>query len=401
MRIVYIYQYFATPKGSWGTRAYEFAKRWVQMGHHVTIVTSVYDKSDLRPAGIIDRFDIEGIDVRVVNVRLSNKHAVVHRAATFLEFMALATWLAATIPSDVVIASSGPLTVGIPGLLSRFIGRRKFVFEMRDIFSEGALQVGIVKNKLLFACLEGAEQLFCRCSDAVVALSPGIAQWVKQRCPTARVFVVPNAADNELFGERGDLPKESGTIRVIFSGTIGIANNCGLILNAAEILMRRGVNGARIELIGDGKERAKLEEQAKHRGLTNVRFRNLMPKLELAAELASADIALLVLQPIPVFDTVSPNKLFDGLAAGLPVVQTTQGWIKDLLAQEDCGLTVRGDDPAGLADAITLLAGDSDLRARMGANARRVARERFDRGLLAGEMLAGLQAVCRDESPID
>jgi glycosyltransferase involved in cell wall biosynthesis len=398
MRIVYIYQYFTTPKGSWGTRAYEFARRWVQLGHQVTIVTSVYDKSDLRPTGLIDRFDIDGIDVRVVNVRLSNKHGGVHRAATFLEFMTLATWLAATLPSDVVIASSGPLTVGIPGVLSKFLGRRKLVFEMRDIFSEGALQVGVVKSKLFFACLEGAEQLFCRCSDAVVALSPGIAQWVKQRCPAARVFVVPNAADNELFGAHGALPKDAGTTRIIFSGTIGVANNCGLILDAAEILMRRGVKGTRIELIGDGKERPKLEEQARQRGLINVQFRNLMPKLELARELASADIALLVLQPIPVFDTVSPNKLFDGLAAGLPVVQTTQGWIRELLALEDCGLTVRGDDPAGLADAVARLAQDPDLRARMGANARRVARERFDRGLLAEQMLAGLRVVCSNEA---
>src|SRR5436190_1062342 len=108
MKVLYFYQYFTTPKGSWGTRAYEFARRWVRAGDSVTIVTSVYDKSDLKPRGIIDRFEIDGIDVRVINVRLSNKHTKAIRIFTFALYALIACWYALILRADVVLASSGP-----------------------------------------------------------------------------------------------------------------------------------------------------------------------------------------------------------------------------------------------------------------------------------------------------
>jgi glycosyltransferase involved in cell wall biosynthesis len=393
MRILYLYQYFSTQQGSWGTRAYEFARRWVKAGHRVTVVTSVYDRSDLRPRGLVERFDVEGIEVVVVNVLLSNKHGLVKRLVTFAQFLIIATWISARTPADVTLASSGPLTIGIPALLARILRRRKFVFEMRDIFSEGVWQIGAVKRAFLYRRLKSLELFFCRHADAVVALSPGIAEWVTRHGGPVSIVVVPNAADNELFGSVDAGPRNEEVIRAVFTGTIGTANNCGLITEAASVLRRRGANGIRIELIGDGKERPRLEQEAAARGLDNVVFRDLMPKVELAKQLAGAHIALLVLRPIPVFDTASPNKLFDALAAGLPVIQTTQGWIKELLAQEDCGVTTLGNDPTALADAIWELAQDPARRARMGANAKRIARERFDRDRLADELLSVLQAV--------
>ena len=145
--------------------------------------------------------------------------------------------------------------------------------------------------------------------------------------------------------------------------------------------------------MGDGKERAGLEAEALGKNLDNVVFRDLMPKTELAAELASAAVSILVLRPIPVFDTVSPNKLFDALAAGVPVVQTTQGWIKDLFEQEGCGLTVSATEPGELAEAVLSIVEDPVRRSEMSKNARRVAREQFDRGALAEKMLQALKSV--------
>jgi glycosyltransferase involved in cell wall biosynthesis len=355
-------------------------------------VTSVYDKSDLQPKGLIEKFEFDGIEVQAVNVRLSNKHGIFRRILTFSQFLLLAAWLAVRTPADILIASSGPLTIGIPALLASLFRRNKFVFEMRDVFSEGVRQVGVVKSRLAFRLLRWFELLLCRHSDQVVALSPGIAEWVKSHCPSTAVVVIPNAADNELFGgQKSRLVQNEGKpIRAVFTGTIGTANNCGLLVEAADELQRRGQNNIRIELIGDGKERPRLEKEVQKRGLTNIHFRHLMPKIELVKELAGADIALLVLKPMPVFDSASPNKLFDAFAAGLPVIQTTQGWIKELLDYENCGLTVPGDDPKALVEALLTISENFQLRQEMSANASKLAMERFDRDILADKMLSAL-----------
>ncbi len=394
MRILYFYQYFSTPKGSWGTRVYEFGKRWVENGDRVLVVTSVYDKSDLNPSGLVSSMNFDGVEVLVVNVGLSNRHGRFARSLTFLAYSAIASWYAVTKKADVVVASSGPLTTGWLGWLSKIVRRRPFVFEMRDIFSEGAAQLGIVRNPRLQDWLRGMESFLCRQADLVLALSPGIAEWVVARTPGARIEVVSNAADSHLFGQdrldgSTEKPRE---LTAVYAGTLGEANNCGLLVDTAGELATRACD-VWIEIIGTGKEREELEQRAQQDSAAKIRFRDPIPREDLAAELSRSTMALLVFQPLPVFDTTSPNKLFDALAAGLPVIQTTQGWIKDLLEAEGCGLTVPGDDPDAMADAIVRIADDPALRDEMGVNARHVAVERFDRDLLAEKMRRALHQV--------
>ena len=390
MKILFFYQYFTTPQGSWSTRAYEFARRWVAAGDEVTVVTSVYDKSDLRPHGMVERFEIDGIDVRVINVRLSNKHGKLQRVATFFWYALVSSWFALTVPSDVVLASSGPITVGIPGLIARYLRRRPLVFEVRDLWPEGAIQLGVLRSRIMIRIARAFEGLCYRKSRAVVAASPGQAGWVSRRCPSCEVGVVPNASDNALFGEAEPLVDLLDGLRgkklVVYTGTLGLIDNCIQIVETAKVLADRGEDEVAIVLIGDGKERTMLEEAAIERGLANVHFLGLMPKTEVARWVRASRCMLISFLPVPVLDTVSPNKLFDAFAAGVPVVQTTQGWIKDLLNREECGITVPAGDSEAMADATLRFVRDDALRERMGRNAKRVAVERFDRGLLAEKM---------------
>ena len=390
MKILFFYQYFTTPQGSWSTRAYEFARRWVAAGDEVTVVTSVYDKSDLRPHGVVERFEIDGVDVRVINVRLSNKHGKVQRIATFLWYALVSSWFALTVSADVVLSSSGPITVGIPGLIARYLRRRPLVFEVRDLWPEGAIQLGVLRSRVMIRIARAFEGLCYRSSRAVVAASPGQAAWVSQRCPSCEVEVVPNASDNELFGEAeppANLPDGlRGKKLVIYTGTLGLIDNCIQIVEAAKILADRGEDEVAIVFIGDGKERTMLEEAAGQRGLANTHFLGLMPKTEVARWVRASSCMLISFLPVPVLDTVSPNKLFDAFAAGVPVVQTTQGWIKDLLDREECGITVPPGDAEAMMDAILRLVRDDQLRERMGRNAKRVALEQFDRDMLAERM---------------
>jgi glycosyltransferase involved in cell wall biosynthesis len=400
MKILVFYQYFTTPKGAWSTRVYEFARRWVREGHEVTVVTSVYDKSDLEPEGLIDRVDVEGIDVRVINVKLSNKHGIGARLLSFAWYAVAASWYAVTLEADVVVASSGPITVGVPGLMARWIRSRKLVFEVRDLWPEGAIQLKKL-NWPVWIFLARRFEAFCyRSSRVVVALSVGMMEDIKRRFPNSKVVVVPNSCDNELFsggevcaGADGiDLPADRRT--AVYTGTLGTMDDCGQILDAAEVLVGRGRTDISFVLIGDGSEKESLEQRVSRDGLINVSFTGLMPKTDVVGWLRAATCALLVFRDVPVLATSSPNKLFDALAAGVPVIQNTDGWIQTMFESEQCGLSVRAGDRESLANAITRLCDDSALRERLAENARRVALDRYDRGKLAANMLDALSEAC-------
>ena len=149
MRIVYFHQFFSTPQGSWGTRVYEFCKDWAAAGHDVTVVTSTFAKSDLVTTKLVEDQEFDGFRVRVIDLKMNNKEPAWKRIRSFLVYAGLSTWYAITLPADVVIASSGPITVGLPALAARWIRRRKLVFEVRDLWPDGAIEMGLLRNRLV------------------------------------------------------------------------------------------------------------------------------------------------------------------------------------------------------------------------------------------------------------
>jgi glycosyltransferase involved in cell wall biosynthesis len=368
---------------------YELGRRWAAQGHDVTVVTSVYDKSGLRPERRIERMNIEGIDVRMVNIRLSNKDGFLKRVFTFAAYSLIATWYALTLPADVVVSSSGPITVGLPGLAARYLRGRAFVFEVRDLWPEGAIQLGILRNPLLIRVARWFEGVCYRAAHHIIALSPGMADWIREHHGDLRITVAPNASDNELFARVKDnyRPPEwaVGKRLALYTGTIGYGDDCGQIVEMAHCLDEDARKKIEVVMIGEGNIRKQLEERARELGAP-VRFLGSMPKEEVYAWLGQAACALCTTKDVPFYGTCSPNKIFDAFAAGAPVVQTTQGWLKNLLEQEECGLTTPQNDPQALAKAIVRLANDDELRERMSVNASRVAREQFDRTLIAARM---------------
>ena len=395
MKILYFYQYFTTPKGSYGTRCYEFTRRWVRAGHSVTVVTSVYDKSDLRTTRTLDRLDIEGVDVRVINVGLSNSHGFLRRVYSFLVYAAIASWYAISLPADVVVASSGPLTVGIPGQIAHYLRGRPLVFEVRDLWPEGAIQLGILRNRFLISLARWFERRCYRAADAIVALSQGMADWIRQHHGIDEIVVVTNACDNSLFerinGTFEPPPWAIGKTIVVYAGSLGYGDDCRQIIEMLGYLTEPQSADIELVLIGDGGERKALEQQAAQAG-GGVRFLGRIPKKEVFGWLSIAGCALCTTVDVPFYATCSPNKMYDAFAAGVPMIQTTQGWIKDLLAREECGLTVPPNDPKAMAAAVTRVARDAELRKRLALNASRIASEQFDRDLLSQTFL---ETLCR------
>ena len=394
MRILYFYQYFTTPKGAYSTRAFEFARRWIQQGHSVTVITSAYDQSDLQPLGLVRKLDIEGIDVRLMNLSLSTKHGFLRRLLSFGLYSAMSVGYALFARADVVLCSSGPITVGLPGLMGRWLRRRPFVFEVRDLWPDGAIELGVLTSKPLIWIAQNLERLCYKYASAVVALSPGMASGIEPKCPSS-ITVIPNAADIELAQQTqdGPMPADLGLSNqhiFLYAGAIGLINDCQQLVDLAAELHARDRNDVHIVVIGDGNERAEVENNAHSLGLTNIEFRGLQPKEDVFRWLHRATASLFTVKDVSFLGTASPNKVFDSLATGTPVIQTSQGWIKALLDREQCGITVSHDSPEDFADAVLSIVDDTGRQQKMSKNARRTALAQFERSDLARKMLCVL-----------
>ncbi len=397
MKIVYFYQYFSTPKGSWGTRVYEFAKEWVEQGHDVTVVTSVYSKSDLKAKKLLEDQVHEGIKLKVINVRIDNKQNFLKRIWTFVFYSLLSSWYALTLPADVVIASSGPITVGLPGLLAKIFRRRTLVFETRDLWPEGAIELGIIRNKWMVKLAYWFERVCYGNSKLIVALSPGMKQYIEAKSGHRNVISVTNAANIELFARpvafKAIHPELKAGQYAIYTGNIGLVNNSYLLLNAARYIKSQNIKGLKILIIGDGQLRDELVQVKGKEELDSLLIHGLIPKVELVGLIQHALVSLVPLQNSPILDTSSPNKFFESLAAGVPVIQNTQGWMREFLEEHQVGYTIRHDDAQALVRSLIELQEQPMLHAQMGEKAQAIARAEFDKDVLARRFREALEQL--------
>lgn len=395
MKIVYFYQYFSTPKGAWGTRVYEFAKEWVKQGHEVVVVTSVYSKSDITANKLIESQVFEGIKVKVINVKIDNKQSIFKRIWSFIVYSILSSYYALILSADVVIASSGPITVGLPGLVAKYIRGRKLVFETRDLWPEGAIELGVIKSKIVQKLAYWFEKTCYRASSYIITLSPGMTQNIQQRFNIQNIIDVTNAANIELFSTKREMPK--GNLKTksyaIYTGNIGMVNNSYWLYEAAKELQKLQRDDIKIVLIGEGQQREELENLAKEENVTNFIRLDLMPKHNLVAYIQHAFVSLVPLKGTPVLDTSSPNKFFESLAAGVPVIQNTQGWMKSFLNEYKVGITLDPNNPKQLAEELIRLKDNVEETIQMGKRAQKIAKERFDKNYLSNKMLDALLSI--------
>lgn len=356
----------------------------------MTVITSVYAKSDIRASKFIDRQDHDGIDVRVINVKVDNRQSVFMRIWSFIKYMTVSSWFALTINTDVVIASSGPITVGFPGLIARYLRRRKLVFEVRDLWPEVAVELGIIKNKLLIRLAYWFEKRCYMASSHIIALSPGMKADIEERFGLKNVTSVTNSANISLFGEAVINPDLKGLkpySYAIYNGNIGEVNNSRWLYDAAAILTSRGRQDINILLAGDGQQKEELAKKAKEESVTNFILLGLVPKNQLVGLIQNAMVSLVPLKGAKVLDTSSPNKFFESLAAGVPVIQNTKGWMKNYLEKNNIGYTLSPDDPEALADLLIELSANPEMVREMGNRARKLAAIEFDKNILADKML--------------
>jgi len=168
-----------------------------------------------------------------------------------------------------------------------------------------------------------------------------------------------------------------GRFLVVYAGAHGLSNDLGVVLQAAQQLRDEAKVG--FVLVGDGKEKPALMRQAEAMALDNVHFLPPVPKEGMAAVLAAADCGLAILKPLQLYTTTYPNKVFDYMAAGRPVLLAIDGVIRQVVEEERAGLAVTPGDPASLAQGVRRLVADPQEARRMGERGRSAVVRRFDR----------------------
>lgn len=403
MKVLYCHQYFTTPSQGGGTRSYEFAQHLIRKGHQVTMVCGESVKLNLPESSVkgIFRGVVDGIDVIQVAVPSSNYDSIVKRVYTFVKFAWLSIKVVLKEDFDILFATSTPLTAGIPGIVMKCFRKKKFVFEVRDLWPELPKALGM-KNPFLLAGMSVLEWMSYHLADACIGLSPGICEGITRRSQKGKkIVMIPNGCDLEIFKPitvgkdtliLEDL--EDDDVVAIFTGAHGIANGLDAILDVASVLKSRNRTNIKLVFVGDGKMKPHLMERVAKEKLDNCRFYSSMPKKELNSVISRADIGLMVLANIPAFYYgTSPNKFFDYISAGLPVLINYPGWLADMIQENNLGVVVPADNPQAFADGLISLLDDNNFKIQCGKNARTFAETHFSRELLADRFVTFLEEV--------
>jgi glycosyltransferase involved in cell wall biosynthesis len=407
MKVLYFHQHFSTPDGSTGTRSYEMAQCLIRRGHQVTMVcgSGFMAKTGLRGEADrgIRRGQVAGIDVIEICLPYSNYDSLVKRSFIFLQYAVRSIRIAWREKYDLLFASSTPLTASIPGIIMRLLKpRKKFVFEVRDLWPELPKAMGVIRNPIMLAAMSLLEKISYWAMHGGVALSPGIAEGMRRRSPKAKpIAIVPNGCDLDDFcpdlpiePAPGDFPSKG--LRCVFTGAHGLANGLNAVLDAAKVLKMRERSDIHLIFIGNGKLKPRLIARAKAEDLDNCVFLDPLPKAQLSAIMRHTEVGMMILANVPAFYYgTSPNKFFDYISCGLPVLNNYPGWLADLIGKHHCGLAVPPENPAAFADALVYFADHPRERAEMGRNARRMAETDFARNTLASRWVDFLEQTAK------
>lgn len=393
MHILYFHQHFVTPRGSGGSRSFQMARKLIETGHSVTMVCGSSVGSEIGLTGNYvkgcRRGLVDGIDVIELNLRYANKDGFVKRTMTFLKYAGRSLRLVMTEKCDVVFATTTPLTAGIPGIVARWIKRKPFVFEVRDLWPELPRSMGVITNPVVLTLMSWLEWMSYHSAHRIVGLSPGIVKGIEKRGVSQnKIRLVPNGCDLNIFSNPAESwrPPNVGKdeLMAIYTGTHGQANGLDAVIDVARELKSRGRNDIKLVLVGDGKLKNGLVDLATSEQLDNIVFLAPVVKMRIAGLMKSADVGMQLLSNVPAFYYgTSPNKFFDYIASGLPVLNNYPGWLADMITEKECGFAVPPQDPVAFANALENAANDREALKRMGHNAQSLARSEFDRDDLA------------------
>jgi glycosyltransferase involved in cell wall biosynthesis len=399
--ILLIHQAFVSPRQSGGTRHYEFARILVSDGNSkFTIVASTLSYHTGQEVQPEDDNDLE----QEINIIRAYTLPVTHRSfvwrvIAFFSFMISSVWASRKAKDvDLVMGTTPPIFQSVSAWFISFVRRKPFLLEVRDLWPEFAIDMGVLTNPLLIRLSRLLESFLYNRANHILVNSPAYRDYMLNRgIPEDKVTLIPNGVDSQMF----DLAADGIPIRrqyglqnkfvIAYTGALGLANDIGTILQTAQRLQDKPQ--IHFLLVGDGKERANLEAIAEEYNLKNVTFTGALQKADIPDILAASDVCIATLMNIPMFKTTYPNKVFDYMAAGKPTLLGIDGVIRDVVEAAGGGIFIPPGDDEAMASAILQLYKDRSRSAEMGRSAREYVETYFDRHKHADQFAELLEKV--------
>ena len=386
MKIIYLHQYFNTPEMSGGVRSYDVAKHLVDNSHTVEMVTTNRSLSKSSGWKISNE---SGINVHWFSLFYSNKLSYFKRVLVFFSFAYHAAKKGSKLQGDVVFATSTPLTIAIPALYISWKKSIPMVFEVRDLWPEVPIAIGVLQNPIVKYLAKLLEEYVYKKSHTVIALSDGMKDGIiKAGCEENKIIVIPNFSNRELFSSKNTgkgFRQEREWLKefplLVYTGAFGMINGVDYLVDIAEqlLLLKSDI---KILLIGGGKQYEHILLSAKKKNVlnNNLFIESEISKSELPRLLAAADLASNIVINVPEVWNNSANKFFDALASGTPVLINGGGWQADLIKSEGAGITTFGLTLHQAAIKINEFLHDKKRLSSSSEKAQIIAKQYFDKG---------------------
>lgn len=374
MKVLYIHQYFITPTEGGSIRSYYLAKELVKKGIEVEVITA-HDKPKYELS------HIEGITVHYLPVYYNHELSYPNRVFSFLKFAFLAIIKSMKVKGvDICYVMTTPLTTGLIAIWNKFFLRRPYIFEVGDLWPTVPIDMGVIKNSVFKKLMFFFEKLFYKNAIGIVALSSGIAKYIKTVVPNKPIEVITNIADIDFF--KPEEKKEELKVKyeinnefvISYSGTLGLANHLEYLFEAAQACV--GLN-AKFLILGRGAEADNLKNIKEEKSLTNVDFLPYADKEVVREVLHVSDAVYISFLDIKSLHTGSPNKLFDGLAAGKLIITNFGGWVRTLIQTNDAGFSYDPNDTKAFTEKLLLFISNREIFKSFQKNSRKLAENSF------------------------
>lgn len=388
MKVLYIHQYFRKPENGGAIRSYYLAKALTDNGVNVDLVTS-HNKDKIKVE------NVDGINVHYLPVKYDNNLGFWSRIWAFYSFMWLSYNYSKKIKDiDLVYASSTPLTVGITALLLKKLNNIPYHFEVRDLWPEAPIQLGIINNPILKSILRKLEKIIYTNASKIIALSPGMKEGIELIIGNnKKIQILPNTSDCNFFNNETKDIKNTfyfGTAEkfvVSYIGAIGAVNALDSLLDVALECKNSNLKDVEFVVAGKGKELGRIKEKAKLLELKNIKFVGFLNRIEIQKLLNITDASFISFESKPILETNSPNKFFDSIAAGKICIVNNKGWIKELIEEHKIGFYYSKNQPKAFVEKLKPYINNLIISNQAKNAARELAESQFSRELITNKFI--------------
>jgi glycosyltransferase involved in cell wall biosynthesis len=414
---IWIVNRFATPPDApGGTRHYDFGIELAKQGYDVTIFAAALNymlrevrRDESKP--LLHHDGVKLVWVKSLRYRKNDWR----RALGMLGFSlnVIAAGITQKRP-NVVIGSSPHLFAALSAYILAKLRGSRFFLEIRDLWPQtlidmrkqrtarenaGLRALSSAFYTIVIALLRMMESLLYRKAERIIVLSEGVGRYIANRgISHEKISLLPNGVYLEQFEISEDRERIRARLGltdqfvVMYAGAHGPANALETILDAGRWILNAGLKDQTwrnvvLVLIGDGPSRGELLQMVDTRALSNVRMLPAVPKNSIPDLLNAADALVITLRSVDLFSYgISPNKLFEYMASGKPILCAVNGDVAGLVTRAEAGIAIEPEDPEALAQAIASLMKDRTACLDYGANGRSFVEQNFSRSRIAKEL---------------